>query len=442
MLPVTAAGYAGSPYDARSACAGEPALVALEPLVRDGLLPDRENPGKGRRSANLDTARARKLASLRRAWETFRKAGHPEIAETLEGARPPWLDAWALFSALEERFDGAPWWTWDGPLRRAEEDALRRARRELAAEIDFHAFVQSVFAWQWGELRADAAERGVLLYGDVPIYVSRNSADVWFHRELFDVAEDGTMRATSGVPPDYFSETGQSWGTPVFRWDRHREEGFSWWTERMGVALRRFDRVRIDHFRGLVAYWRIPAEASGARGGEWIEGPGIDLFREMHDRLGPLALVAENLGVITEDVEGLRREIGAPGMRVLQFGFDSPDSGHLPHHHERDEVIFTGTHDNAPTRTWYRSLSPDAKSRFQAYAGTGGPAHRRLARLALTSVADLALLPLQDVLGLGARSRTNTPGTTNGNWTWRLDGSEPLDEAGEWLAGLVEVTGR
>jgi 4-alpha-glucanotransferase len=449
MLPVTVAGPAGSPYDGRSATALEPGLTGVEDLARVGLLavaggrPDEPAP---RSRPPIEIARARAEPALRAAWAAFRERGHRGIEAAWDGMQrgedAASVADWALFDALRARFEGRPWWQWDLEIRRARPRAVAEARRSLAPEIDFRRFIQAVLHWQWTSLRQRARARGIELHGDLPIYVSRDSADVWLHRHLFEVGNDGELEAQGGVPPDYFSATGQAWGLPPFRWESHREEGYAWWANRLRVALTRFDRVRIDHFRGLVAYWRIPAGAPDARTGAWVDGPGRELFEAIHRRLGPLSLVAENLGMITPDVEALRESLGMPGVRVLQFAFDEEDSPHLPHHHRPDDVVFTGTHDNPPTATWYRRLGPEPRRRFRRLTGRAGPAHRRLARLALGSVASLAILPAQDVLGLGARARMNTPATTAGNWRWRLDGWEGLQRVAEWLAPETEGSGR
>ncbi|MDX1630737.1 MAG: 4-alpha-glucanotransferase [Thermoanaerobaculia bacterium] len=446
MLPITAAGRGGSPYDSRSAFAGEPALVSLEPSIAGGSRLSAPAP-RGEEHL-LDTVRSRKLRTLRSVWESFRRKPDPAVVRAREMLREDpdhrsWLEDWALYSAVKERYGGTPWWRWDRELRRAEPDTLRDARRELSAEIEFHVFVQALFQVQWSSLRDRARAVGVRLLGDLPIYVGPDSADVWLRRELFEVGPDGEMEARGGVPPDAFAADGQDWGAPLFRWDRHRSDDFAWWRRRLRLALQRFDRVRIDHFRGLVAYWRIPGDAETARDGEWVTAPGEELFRSLHRKLGPLRLVAENLGVITDEVEALRHRIGAPGMRVLQFAFDELDSPHLPHRHRRNEVVFTGTHDNPPTAAWYRSLDVERRRRLRAYLGKlGKRPHRLLVRAALTSVANLSVLPLQDVLGLGAEARMNVPGRAVGNWEWRLSELPPPRTISRWLRDLTEVTGR
>lgn len=445
MLPITAAGRGGSPYDSRSAFAAEPALISLHAL-------DPEPAVSGARPAPgvhpLDRVRTAKLSALRRSWRAFRKRPDPGVERTWSLLRSDpehraWLEDWSLYAALKENQGGAAWWEWDRELRRAEPEALDSARRRLSSEIHFHAFVQTLFYRQWVSLRERAEAAGLRLLGDLPIYVGPDSCDVWLHRELFEVGPDGEMEARGGVPPDVFSETGQDWGAPVFRWERHRADGFAWWRRRLRLALERFHRVRIDHFRGLVAYWRIPGHAETALEGEWIPAPGIELFRSLHRVLGPLRLVAENLGVITEDVEELRRRVGAPGMRVLQFAFDEPGSPHLPHRHRQNDVVFTGTHDNPPTAAWYEALDDDARRQFRTYLGDpGNRPHRVLVRAALTSVAKLSILPLQDLLGLGAEARMNVPGRATGNWRWRMTRAHPSPEVSRWLRELTRLTGR
>jgi 4-alpha-glucanotransferase len=328
-------------------------------------------------------------------------------------------------------------------LRTRDDAALTAATRELQGEITYHKFIQYLFASQWSRLRETADENEVLLLGDMPFYVAHDSADVWAHRELFNVDDAGQPLAVAGVSPDYFSETGQRWGNPVFRWERHEADGYLWWTQRVGRNLRLYDMVRIDHFRAFSSYWEIDAQEPTAVHGGWKPGPGLDLFERLRDELGELPQVAEDLGHITSDVRELKRQLGLPGMRVLQFGFDSHDSEHLPHNHTRDTVAYTGTHDNDTSVGWLGKLEPEVlRSVLDYVGGQGDEAHWDLMRCILTSVADLAIFPVQDVLGLGSEHRMNTPGSSEGNWRWRLERGALDSSTASRLRRLTVLTGR
>lgn len=448
VLPLHPPALGASPYTTLSAFAANPLLISLERLAEDGLLsagelgePPASPPGQ----ADFAADRRFKEPLLRLAGERF--AARPEAVDALaelasrEGA---WFDDWCLFAALRERFAGAPWQGWPAELARREPAALDAARRELAAEIRHHAVVQLFFARQWERLRAAARERGVRLFGDLPVYVALDSADVWAHPELFDLDEGGQPRAVAGFPPDYFAADGQLWGNPLYRWDRVAATGYRWWIDRLARELRCLDLLRLDHFRGFVAYWRVPAGATTAIGGEWVTGPGRALFDAVREALGALPLVAEDLGEITPEVETLRRALGLPGMKILQFAFAGDDGEHAPHRHEPHAVVYPGTHDNDTAAGWYAALDAAGRDRFHAYAGPldEGGAASALTRLAFASVADLAVVPMQDVLGLGSAARTNVPGRSDGNWTWRLEPGQPDAAAAGRLRRLAALTGR
>ncbi len=443
-----------SPYNCLSAFAGNPLLISPELLRREGLLTAGDLagvPGAAPGRVDFDRVAPWKEGLLRRSWELFERRGSAELRDELRSfvedpAQGSWLDDWTLFQAIRARRGGSGWWDWEPALARREAATLAAARRSEAAEIGFHRYLQFQFMRQWRRLRREARRRGVRILGDLPIYVAANSAEVWAHRELFDLDSEGRPRAVAGVPPDAFSSTGQLWGNPLYRWDRIAAAGFGWWIERLAHNLRLVDRVRIDHFRGFAAYWRIPAAAPTAEGGKWVEGPGLALFEALRRALpaaepgGELPLVAEDLGVITPDVVALRRAAGLPGMKVLQFAFDDPASDHLPHRFERAMVVYTGTHDNDTTAGWLRRLGDDARGRVRSYAGDDVP--WALIRLAYTSVADTAVVPLQDVLALGSEARMNTPAVAAGNWAWRLAGGELDAELAGRLRRLAEVSGR
>jgi 4-alpha-glucanotransferase len=456
MLPIQPPGSARSPYDARSTFAGDPLLISPEALVSDGLLPatllERSAPIEGGR---ISFTRAGELKGrlLRAAWDRFRSAASPALREELRSfergdGEAHWLDDWALFAALHRRLGERAWSTWPAELRRRDPEALARAARELAEEVAFERWVQFLFHRQWRELRRRAAALGVRLLGDLPIYVAADSADVWARQELFELDPEGRPLAVAGVPPDAFSDRGQLWGNPLYRWPRHRDDGFAWWTQRVATALDRFDLLRLDHFRGFVAYWRVPAGAASAREGRWVRGPGRRLFAALEAALGSLPLVAEDLGLITPAVRRLLRELGAPGTRVLQFAFDADDSEHLPERCPPDTVIYSGTHDNDTTRGWVGSLAGERRERLDRYLGLrtveADPEEVvwRLLAATLGAPSELAILPMQDVLVLGSDARTNTPGTVEGNWRWRMSADAFTDEVAGRLRALVEGSGR
>ena len=333
-----------------------------------------------------------------------------------------WLDDYVLFEALSHRHKGAPWWSWPVEYRHREPAALERVRAELAADIERMKREQFAFAWQWARLRDHAHRRGVRLFGDLPFYVASDSAETWAHPEQFQLDDNGRATAVSGVPPDYFSDTGQLWGNPLYDWRVMRRDGFTFWRGRVARQLGRVDLLRIDHFRALCAHWSVPADAPDARAGTWKRTPGRMFLKVLREECGDLPIVAEDLGIITPSVEALRKGFGLPGMRVLQFGFGgNPDDLHLPHMHSRDSIVYTGTHDNDTTVGWYLSLDSETLRRVDFFLRvTPGAMPEALVRAALGSVGRLAIIPMQDILCLGSEARLNMPGTSVGNWTWRL----------------------
>ncbi|MFH7319030.1 4-alpha-glucanotransferase [Desulfurivibrio sp. D14AmB] len=422
-----------SPYMGLSAFAGNPLLISPECLVEDGLLPYdllHEAPQFSEYLVAFDEVLPWKEEILAAAFAHF-IAGHPLRSEYARFiAAESWLDDYVLFVALHEEQHGLPWYSWPSGLARRLPGALAAARQRLAQRLDYHRFVQFIFFRQWERLRRYAGERGVRLIGDLPIYLAPDSAEVWAWPQLFLLDEE-TMRPThvAGVPPDYFSDLGQRWGNPLFRWDGGPEVRAvleEWWQRRLRHQFRLTDLVRIDHFRGFESYWRVPASEPDAVRGEWVKGPGLDFFRRLEKALGPLPIIAEDLGLITPAVEELRDALGFPGMKVLQFAFDSDErNSYLPHNYaERNCVVYTGTHDNDTAVGWYFSdrSEPAAKERLLRYARSreGSPIHWDFIRLALASVAALAIIPLQDLLGFGSDCRMNIPGTDRGNWRWRV----------------------
>ncbi len=449
VLPLGPTGMGDSPYGCLSAFAGNPLLISPERCHEDGLLAAAELDDESAGGDRVDFAAARSLREkqLRRAWERWRSAPRAELTAAHDAfCEAPeqrfWLRDWALFAALKAAHGGRAWTAWNPELRDRRPGALAAAAQRLADEVAYHRFVQWLFARQWAALRERAREAGIELLGDVPTYVALDSADVWAHRDLFELDEEGQPLRVAGVPPDYFSETGQLWGNPLYRWDRLRETGFTWWCERLRANLRCTDRVRLDHFRGFAGYWAVPADAPNAIDGAWLEGPGEELFRTLAAALGGLPLLVEDLGVITPDVVALRDTFGLPGMKVLQFGFD-PGSDHAPHRLVPHSVVYTGTHDNDTTRGWFESLDDAARRRVLAYTG-GHPETIAwdLLRTACTSVADLAVIPVQDLLGLPTEARMNRPGSERGNWSWRLTPEALTAPLAARLAELVTLSGR
>jgi len=404
FLPLGPTGTDGSPYWVRSDSAGNAALLDPQELP------------------STDTG---------------------EYQAFLAGAQS-WLDDYVTFEALSNVHSGAPWWTWPAEYRDRDPTAIARLHAELAADIERRQTEQFAFAWQWSRLREYAHARGVRLFGDLPFYVAPDSAETWAHRNQFQLDDEGRALAVAGVPPDYFAETGQLWGNPLYDWRTMRHDQFRFWRHRVQRQLDRVDLLRLDHFRALAAHWSVPAGAPDARGGRWRRTPGRRFLNVLREDCGDLPLVAEDLGVITPDVEALRREFALPGMRVLQFAFGgNPEDVHLPHMHDRDSIVYTGTHDNDTTLGWFLSLDSETLRRVEYFLRlTPGAMPEALIRAALGSVGKLAIIPMQDVLSLGSEARLNTPGTVVGNWTWRLPAGALDSELSRRFALLNRVHAR
>ena len=444
-LPLNPPGYGHSPYGCLSSFAGNPLLISPQRLLQDGLLPEEPIeavPPFAHDHVEFDRVAEYKTRLLRIAFQNFHDA---DALAAFADTHREWLEDFALFMALKQHEQGAPWWTWERRLAQREPRTLEKARGELASEVAFQKFVQFLFCRQWDAVREAAAARGIRVFGDVPIYVAHDSADVWANRELFQLDERGAPTVVAGVPPDYFSATGQRWGNPLYRWDAMRERDFDWWVSRVKANLRLADFIRLDHFRGFAAYWEIPANEPTAVHGRWMPGPGAALFDALRDALGgELPLVAEDLGFITPEVHELRHAIGVPGMKILQFGFGQTDSPHLPHRYERETVVYTGTHDNDTARGWFTAADDDERRMAAAYLGIDdedavAPA---MIRAAYTSVAQMAIVPAQDILGLGSEGRMNRPGAERDNWSWRLRAGALTVEHGAALHRLALITGR
>ena len=454
VLPLGPVGYGASPYSSLSTFAGNPLLIGPEPLLEKGLLDEADlTPLMELPQAHVDYARLvpRKTRVLETAFERFEADGaaHDHAAfEQFRADQADWLDDYTMYAAIKDHHDGAAWYNWAPPLAQRDPDALSRARERFADQRRMHAYWQYLFDQQWSALQEDCHDRNIQLFGDLPIYVAPDSADVWANPSLFRLDERGEPTVVAGVPPDAFAPEGQRWGNPIYDWNRMQKRGFRWWTRRMQHTLDQVDLVRLDHFRGFEAYWEIPASAETAATGEWVEAPGADLFASLDEEIDDLAVVAEDLGVITDAVEALRDRFDFPGMAVLQFAFDGDaDSPYLPHNYTRNRVAYTGTHDNNTMVGWWNSDDRPAATRRYArdYLDLHPPSaeiHERALRALMASVADRVVTPLQDVLGLDADARMNVPGQPAGNWTWRVTPDQMTDADEERLATLTRIYGR
>lgn len=462
VLPLGPTGYGDSPYQCFSAFAGNTLLVSLEDLVADGWLKATDlagAPAGPARQCDFGAAIEHKRPRLVRAFERFEREAGAQAREDLRvfcEANAAWLDDYALFAALKARHAGRPWTDWEPALAQREPGALHAWRERCAREVRAEQFAQWQFFLQWGRLRERCRAAGIRLMGDLPIFVAHDSADVWSHPELFRLAADGRPASIAGVPPDYFSATGQCWGNPLYRWDVLERSGYAWWVARFRQAFATVDWVRVDHFRGFEAYWEIPGTDTTAVNGRWVKGPGAHLFEAVRRELGELPIVAENLGVITPEVEAIRERFGFPGMAILQFAFgtDPQGPGFRPHNYHRDLVAYTGTHDNDTAVGWWRSTGEGDSTRTaedvaaekdcaRRYLGSDGrEIHWDMIRALLGSVADVAIVPLQDVLGLGSEARMNLPARPSGNWGWRFAAADLTDALAGRLRDLAEIYDR
>jgi 4-alpha-glucanotransferase len=462
VLPLGPTGYGDSPYQCFSAFAGNPLLVSLDLLRDRGLLEPSELTPESpfpEQAVDYGAVIAYKRPPLARAATRFFERAPAEARQAFDRFcrdNAAWLDDFALFMAVKDVHGGAAWTEWEPPIAAREPEAVDRWSREQAGAVRERKFEQFAFFEQWAALRARCRRSHVKLMGDVPIFVAHDSADVWAHRDLFQLGDDGRPTVVAGVPPDYFSATGQLWGNPLYRWDVLAGTGYRWWIDRLRAALRLVDLVRLDHFRGFEAHWEVPGGADTAVGGRWVNGPGAAFFQAVRRELGPLPIVAENLGVITPEVEALRHRFHFPGMAILQFAFgtDPQGSGFRPHNYTRDLVVYTGTHDNDTTVGWWRSTGEGDSTRaaadvraekdqaFRYLDAEGREIHWAFIRAALASVADTAIIPLQDVLGLGSEARMNLPGRPSGNWRWRVTSGALADAPAARLRELTELYGR
>src|SRR5499426_1692389 len=449
-LPLGPTGYGDSPYQALSSFAGNPLLISPAWLIEDELVKPSEVAAGSFPAAALDfeAVKAFKRALLDRAWKSFGAGARSDLRPAFERftqEQAHWLDDYALFRALKTRYDDAAYLDWPDNVARRVPAALDPARRDLSDQIDQIRFGQFVLFRQGARLKARARARGVRLIGDLPFFVSPDSSDVWANPELFLLDAQHRPRVVAGVPPDYFSARGQRWGNPIYDWPALAAQGYRWNIDRLRALLAHVDAIRLDHFRGFAAAWHIPAAAPTAQSGQWMPGPGADLFSAVEKALSGLPFLAEDLGLITRDVVALRDAFHLPGTRVLQFAFDGhPDNPHLPDNHVPNTVVYTGTHDNPTTRAWYEDLPEAGRRNVWSYVkspeGTPEEVAPTLLRLAWSSAAALAVAPLQDVLNLGKEARMNQPGSTDGNWRWRVTDAMLSGSALDSLHDLTRAT--
>lgn len=446
ILPLGPTSYGDSPYQSFGAFAGNPYYLDLETLISEGLLKAEEcdslDFGDNPRDIDYGKLYENRYVLLRKAYERWKVKGCP----TQEQAAPETED-YCFFMALKDHFQGESWISWDEDIKLRRPEALKSYRDRLANEIGFYRFLQLKFQEQWKKLKNYANEQGVKIIGDIPIYVAFDSADSWAHPELFQFDEENRPIAVAGCPPDGFSATGQLWGNPLYRWEYHRQTGYEWWMRRMEYSFCLYDVVRVDHFRGFDEYYAIPAGNETAEYGSWEKGPGIEIFRKMEERFGHPNIIAEDLGFLTPSVLQLVKDTGFPGMKVLEFAFDSrEESDYLPHNYQSNSVVYTGTHDNNTVQGWYQTMDAGDRDFAVRYMNNGNTKpeeiHWDFIRLALASVAKLAVIPVQDYLGLGEEARINEPSTLGKNWRWRMLPGELNDEIVEKARKMARLYGR
>ena len=454
VCPLGPTGYGDSPYQCFSAFAGNPYLIDLQEFVTSRLLQPAEVATLapyGKAAVDFGALYELKWPLLRRAFGRFKQSGSPPLGPEgfaqFKSAQASWLEAYSLFRALKDHFGGRAWWEWPAEARTFS-SVPQALRTKLKEETESHQFYQYAFFSQWRRLRLEAAKRGIGIIGDIPIFVAADSADAWSRPELFELAPDGKPVAVAGVPPDYFSEDGQLWGNPLYRWDVHASDGYSWWKQRLRACFDTCDIVRIDHFRGFDAFWRVPLPASNAKSGEWRPGPGIALFKAIREAFPDARIVAEDLGLLTPSVEKLLRDTGLPGMAVFQFAFGGESTNtYLPHNLRSNAVVYPGTHDNDTALGWYAFAPERTRDHVRRYLRvSGAEIGWDFIRAAYEAVSNIAVIPMQDILSLGSEARLNTPGKPQGNWGWRLrDGDiERLITSGTaaYLSQMGQLYGR
>ena len=450
ILPLSPTGYGDSPYQSVSAFAGNTLLISPEKLVEDGLLTADDisiKPDFSTHKVDFGTVYHWKSQLLPRAYENFQHNANDDLRasfETFCGENEFWLNDYALYRSVKGAQWQKPWYEWPDDLKLRHEQELRTASEQLYKEIQAEKFFQFLFFRQWFALKEYANENGVRVIGDIPIFVALDSADVWCNQDKFKLNADGTAKFAAGVPPDFFSSTGQLWGNPIYDWEAMRRDNFGWWASRIAFALRTAHIVRLDHFIGFIRNWEVPGGDKTAENGQWVDVPGHELFSILLERLGDLPVIAEDLGAMTQEVERLRDDFGFPGMRILEnaFGGDAKNHG-LPHNHIQNCVAYTGTHDNDTAVGWYRSMAKNVRSHCRKYLFSNGrEIHWDMIRAIQASIANTAIMPMQDILGLGSDARMNTPATGPGNWQWRLAPDALTSDVSARLNEMAEMYGR
>lgn len=448
ILPLGPTSYGDSPYQSFSTFAGNPYFISLEALIEEGVLEKDEcdSVDFGNRPASVDYGKlyAGRFKLLRKAYERSRIYENPEFKRFCE-VHSWWLDDYALFMAVKDCFQGKSWVEWAEDIRFRCDNALDYYRKELYFDIEFYKYIQFKFRQQWMELKAYANRQGISIIGDIPIYVAFDSADTWAGPELFQLDDENMPVAVAGCPPDAFARTGQLWGNPLYRWDYHKNQGYDWWLRRLSVCFELYDVVRIDHFRGFDEYYSIPYGDETAEFGHWEKGPGYDIFQTMKAKLGKKAVIAEDLGFLTKSVINLVRKTGYPGMKILQFAFDSrEESDYLPHNYVANSIVYTGTHDNDTTLGWYEKLNRKDKAFAKRYLNIKAKKDIQweFIRAAMASVSDTCVIPMQDYLGLGTEARTNMPSTLGTNWKWRMLPGQFTQELADRILEMTRLYGR
>ncbi|HKP70930.1 MAG TPA: 4-alpha-glucanotransferase [Pyrinomonadaceae bacterium] len=449
VLPLGPTGWGDSPYSSFSAFAGNTLLISPEKLRDDGLLLTDENPAFNTDRVDYGAVYEWKSKMLRTAFENWRGGEHSEEFVSFATENAPWLNDYSMYRAIKMSQNQKPWLEWPEPLKLRNDGALTEAANDLADNILAEKFYQFLFFKQWAAVKGYANSHGIKIIGDVPIFLALDSVDIWRHQGQFKLNPDGTPRVVSGVPPDFFSKTGQLWGNPIYDWDAMLADGFAWWKERIRFTRRTVDIVRIDHFRGFASAWEVPGGNPTAEHGEWVDAPGHELFASLKEEFGELPFWVEDLGFVTPEVEQLRDESDFPGMRILQFAFSDAYNGALPHNYIRNCVAYTGTHDNDTIVGWWKAQineegeASDAQRFAEKYLDTDGTdVHWHMIRAIWSSIADSAVVPLQDILGLDNSAIMNRPSTTSGNWQWRFKDGDLTDEIADRLTEMTEVYGR
>ena len=452
IFPLGPTGYGDSPYQSFSTFAGNPYLIDFDLLIEGGLLEQSDlegiNFGDNEEYIDYGAIYNEKYPLLRKAYENFKKLENNPYTQNyndFKWCNGWWLEDYAMYIALKNHFNGLPWNEWPDDIKARHHDAMEKYKWEIGDDIEYHRFIQFLFFTQWNDVKEYANNKGIKIIGDIPIFVAADSADAWANPEIFLFDQDRKPVKVAGVPPDYFSATGQLWGNPLYDWNKLRETGYKWWIDRVRGSLYLCDIIRIDHFRGFEAYWAVPFGEPTAQNGQWVQGPGIDLFNAIKNALGELPIIAEDLGTMTQGVIDLREGTGFPGMKILGFAFDSQEENdYLPHTYTKNCVVYTGTHDNDTFVGWFNQANEADKQFAKNYLNTrnDNEIHWDAIRAAWSSVADMAIAPIQDFFGLGSEARINTPGVASGNWQWRIKDNILTDELAEKIANLTKIYSR